>query len=271
MEVTEGAVLNLVGEESFKKGLEYYLTGSVTKYEELDGVIKAKVIGSKEYAVEVNTWDLSVSCDCPAIYYQGYCKHVVAVLLTKAKGVISPALQSTKPIKSRSQKTSMAGARAKNAQKSSKEITTEIKSEWNRMKHKFGYQTHWDGQEDFADYLHDRQFDYPTTYGGFEDMMDLAFWLGDHFDADDSNGVLQDAIYELAAESVKNMEVDYQGLPIKYLFRDCEIGVAGYLVSAMFAELSDQKIIDDLIAYINQRLNDPKDPTHLYALAQYYS
>jgi len=270
MEVTEGAVLDLVGEESFKKGLEYYLTGSVTKYEELDGAIKARVIGSREYAVEVNTWDLSVSCDCPAIYYQRYCKHVVAVLLTKAKGVILPTLQSAKPIKGKNSKTSLVRVKTENTQKSPKEITAEIKGEWNRMKHKFGYRTYWDGQEDFADYLRDRQFDYPTTYGGFEDMMDLAFWLGDHFDADDSNGVLQDAIYELVAESVKNMAVDYQGLPIKYLSRDCEIGVAGYLVSAIFTELSDQKIIDDLIIYVNHGLNDRKDSTHLYALAQYY-
>jgi len=270
MEVTEGAILDLVGEESFKKGLAYYLTGSVTKYEELDGVIKAKVIGSKEYVVEINTWDLSVRCDCPAIFYQEYCKHVVAVLLTNAKGVISPTLQSAKPIKSRTQKTSMAGVRAINSSKSPKEITAKIKGEWNKLKHKFGYRTYWDGQEDFADYLHDHQFDYPTTYGGFEDMMNLAFWLGDHFDADDSNGVLQDAIYELVVESVKNMEVDYRGLPVKYLSRDCEIEVAGYLVSAMFTELTNQKIIDDLIIYVNQGLNDPGDSTLLYTLAQYY-
>jgi len=102
-------------------------------------------------------------------------------------------------------------------------------------------------------------------------MMDLAFWLGDHFDADDSNGVLQDAIYELVAESVKNMEVDYQGLPVKYLSRNCEIGIAGYLVSAIFTEVTDQKIIDDLITYVNRSLNDPENSTSLYALAQYYS
>lgn len=270
MEITEEAITNLVGEESFQKGLDYYLTGSVIKYNELDGVIRAKVVGTKKYTVEVNTWDLSVSCDCPAIYYQKYCKHVVAVLLTKAKGFVSTTTPKTNLFTKTKSKKFTVPDKTIDRVKSPEEITKEIKIKWRQMSHRYGYQTYWEGQESFADYLHNRQFEYPSTHTGFEDMMDLAFWLGDHFDADDSNGVLQDAIYELVAESVKNMEVDYQGLPIKYLSKVCEIEVADYLISAMFSELSNQKIIDDLIIYIKRGLNESNNSLYLYALAQYY-
>ena len=270
MEISEEAITDLAGGESFQKGLDYYQAGLVTKYRELDGVIRAEVSGSKKYHVEVNTWDLSVTCDCPAIFYQKYCKHVVAVLLTKAKGPISTTIKNPGPTKKIKLKTFIKPAKTEEATKSSKEITSQIKNEWHRMKNRFGYQTYWGGQEDFADYLHDQQFDYPSTQAGFEAMMDLAFWLGDHFDADDSNGVLQDAIYELVAESIGRLEANYQGLPTKYLSRHCEIDVAGYLVSAMFAELIDQKIVNDLIGYVSRGLKEDTNLANLLALAQYY-
>ncbi len=78
-------ILTKVTEKSFERGREYYYSGMVESVVRRGNRLFAEVLGSEEepYHVGVNLQgdDFSASCTCP-YDWEGYCKHIVAVLLT---------------------------------------------------------------------------------------------------------------------------------------------------------------------------------------------
>ena len=83
--VTEELILTKVIEKSFERGQDYYESGMVESVIQRGNRLFAEVLGSEEepYHVGVNLQgdDFSASCTCP-YDWGGYCKHIVAVLLT---------------------------------------------------------------------------------------------------------------------------------------------------------------------------------------------
>lgn len=78
-------LLDLFNETILDRGEDYYLDGRVKKiqYSDNGNTVRAKVIGTEEYDVEIH-FDRSerefMSCDCPYARDGYYCKHMAAVL-----------------------------------------------------------------------------------------------------------------------------------------------------------------------------------------------
>lgn len=83
--VTEGLILSKVTEKSFERGRDYYESGMVESVVRRGSRLFAEVLGSEEDPYHVGVAfqedDFRASCTCP-YDWEGYCKHVVAVLLT---------------------------------------------------------------------------------------------------------------------------------------------------------------------------------------------
>lgn len=83
--VTEGLILSKVTEKSFERGQDYYESGMVESVVRRGSRLFAEVLGSEEDPYHVGVAfqedDFRASCTCP-YDWGGYCKHVVAVLLT---------------------------------------------------------------------------------------------------------------------------------------------------------------------------------------------
>ena len=83
--VTEELIHTKVTEKSFERGEEYYDMGVVESVVRRGNRLFAEVLGSEEAPYDVGIWfregDFDASCTCP-YDWGGYCKHVVAVLLT---------------------------------------------------------------------------------------------------------------------------------------------------------------------------------------------
>ena len=82
--ITEEDVRDLVGEGSFQRGQRYFRDNRIFDTRQAGMTVKAKCEGSRStpYRVEVtidNTGIADTDCSCPV---GGYCKHVVALLLT---------------------------------------------------------------------------------------------------------------------------------------------------------------------------------------------
>jgi uncharacterized Zn finger protein len=82
--ITEEDVRDLVGEGSFQRGQRYFRDNRIFDTRRAGMTLKAKCEGSRStpYRVEVtidNTGITDTDCSCPV---GGYCKHVVALLLT---------------------------------------------------------------------------------------------------------------------------------------------------------------------------------------------
>ena len=83
--ITEELILTKVSEKSFKRGEEYFNWGLVESVVRRGSRLFAQVLGSEEDAYQVGISfqdaDFTASCTCP-YDWGGYCKHIVAVLLT---------------------------------------------------------------------------------------------------------------------------------------------------------------------------------------------
>ena len=82
--ITEEDIRNLVGEGSFQRGQKYFRDDRIFDTRRVGMTLKAKCEGSRStpYRVEVTFNDTGIEttdCSCPI---GGYCKHVVALLLT---------------------------------------------------------------------------------------------------------------------------------------------------------------------------------------------
>lgn len=83
--ITEELILSKVTEKSFERGQEYYSWGMVESVTRRGDRLFAEVLGSEEdlyhVGVAFREGDFSAVCTCP-YEWGGYCKHIVAVLLT---------------------------------------------------------------------------------------------------------------------------------------------------------------------------------------------
>ena len=76
------------------RGREYYLDGSIEKYEETQDYIQAEVTGTQLYKVKISLSDNEVSqmeCECPYAQDGKACKHMAAVLYRHSEELKSPA------------------------------------------------------------------------------------------------------------------------------------------------------------------------------------
>lgn len=78
--ITEASLAKLAGEKSFARGAGYLESGAVADLVQTRGAIKARVVGSDEYRVELRPerGRLAFSCTCPMGQEGAFCKHVVA-------------------------------------------------------------------------------------------------------------------------------------------------------------------------------------------------
>ena len=83
--VAEDLILAKVTEKSFERGKEYYYSGMVDSVVRRGNRLFAEVLGSEENPYHIGIAfqedDFNASCTCP-YDWGGYCKHIVAVLLT---------------------------------------------------------------------------------------------------------------------------------------------------------------------------------------------
>ena len=95
--ITEELILTKVTEKSFERGEDYYASGMVESVVQRGSKLFAEVLGSEEYPYYVGIafqgGDFDASCTCP-YDWGGYCKHVVAVLLTWIHGRDSVAVRA---------------------------------------------------------------------------------------------------------------------------------------------------------------------------------
>ena len=76
------------------RGREYYLDGSIIKYEETQDCIQAEVAGTQLYKVKISLSDNEVNqmeCECPYAQDGKACKHMAAVLYGHSEELKSPA------------------------------------------------------------------------------------------------------------------------------------------------------------------------------------
>ncbi len=83
--VAEDLILDKATEKSFERGKEYYYSGMVESVVQRGNRLFAEVLGSEEdpyhVGIAFQEGDCDASCTCP-YDWGGYCKHIVAVLLT---------------------------------------------------------------------------------------------------------------------------------------------------------------------------------------------
>ena len=84
-QITEDDILSMATEKSFERGVDYYDSGLVESVTKRGNRLFAEVQGSEwePYSVGVTLQedDFTASCTCP-YDWGGYCKHIVATLLT---------------------------------------------------------------------------------------------------------------------------------------------------------------------------------------------
>ena len=84
-EISEELILAKVTSKSFERGKDYYDWGMVETIVRRGNRLFAEVLGSEEDPYNVGVFfqqdDFTASCTCP-YDWGGYCKHIVAVLLT---------------------------------------------------------------------------------------------------------------------------------------------------------------------------------------------
>ena len=83
--LNEELILTKVTEKSFQRGEEYFDMGMVESVVQRGSRLFAEVLGSEEdpyhVGIAFQEGDYNASCTCP-YDWGGYCKHIVAVLLT---------------------------------------------------------------------------------------------------------------------------------------------------------------------------------------------
>jgi uncharacterized Zn finger protein len=86
MDLSIGQIKALCTDASFERGKRYLREGRVEILEATPTRIKALVHGTDDYDVDVDLRrDISAECNCP-YDWEGYCKHIVAVLLSVLHG-----------------------------------------------------------------------------------------------------------------------------------------------------------------------------------------
>ncbi|MFN8454308.1 MAG: SWIM zinc finger family protein [Anaerolineae bacterium] len=89
MPINEAKIRSLASAESFSRGRDYYESGAIVDLQQRGDTLRARVEGSSyepyEVTIELENGELvEAECTCP-YDWGGYCKHVVAVLLSYAR------------------------------------------------------------------------------------------------------------------------------------------------------------------------------------------
>lgn len=93
MYLTKNILEKLSHPKSFERGEKYYKQGRVVDYTEDKEFIKANVIGTDNYCVRISQNKWEHSCNCLAYRDDSFCKHEIAVLLTKLNGNIESTVK----------------------------------------------------------------------------------------------------------------------------------------------------------------------------------
>jgi len=91
--INEVILKNLTDNRSYQRGRVYYYEGKVSDFNDFDDVLTGKVIGTKTYTVKFDMVNLSAHCNCYAFAGGLFCKHLVALILTKIHGEIMLPIQ----------------------------------------------------------------------------------------------------------------------------------------------------------------------------------
>lgn len=91
--MNDAVIRRLAGEQSYRRGMEYFSHGHVELLEDVDGSVRALVQGSQDYTVELSSDEgvLDYSCDCPHASDAAFCKHCVAAALAWLNREAKPA------------------------------------------------------------------------------------------------------------------------------------------------------------------------------------
>lgn len=89
----EKGLREMAGEKSYERGENYYKQGAVRSLTTHAGKLAARVEGTEDYTVvlRLDGGAIRFSCSCPMGEREEFCKHCVAVALTYAEAVTSPA------------------------------------------------------------------------------------------------------------------------------------------------------------------------------------
>jgi len=82
--LTEATIRSHASEQSFERGREYYRSGAIYNTIRQGNTLRADCVGSETYHLHVELDEggiQSAACTCP-YSFGGYCKHIVALLLT---------------------------------------------------------------------------------------------------------------------------------------------------------------------------------------------
>ncbi len=239
--LSERLIQKLCNPKSYERGEKYYQQGRVTDYIDRDNELKATVVGTGHYQVEINLSNLDMFCDCPAFGRIGVCKHLVAVMLTKLHGEIKPAkppkikhsgqtvIEKTdfdlKPALKSLSKAEMAehiqhlaselpqvcryfvNLTAPRDKAFYKAVEKRIRQKINSINRRVLYDSYWHRQRDAVDAVRSEISLLPFTKSTAEFLLRQGYWITEKMtEIDDSNGVLNELISEIIEKSVSILD-----------------------------------------------------------------
>jgi uncharacterized Zn finger protein len=103
--ISDSLLKKLAGSAAFIKGKDYCQLGAVIELDVKGNKIVAEVRGTEIYQVTLihNSQSLSGACDCPASKGVDFCKHCVAVALTRAADIAAEQESKNQPVKKMSE------------------------------------------------------------------------------------------------------------------------------------------------------------------------
>lgn len=280
--LTKETIRGLTDEAYYKRGFDYYEKGRVLIFEEVDNAIEASVAGTETYKVRVDLDLLEFGCECLA--YLGSrqaCKHIVAVLLTKALGKKVPRRAGCSKPGKRTDK----GEMDKETVAKKTDLGTlmkGIKAELRRMGRYGNYWSYVEAQDDFCGFVLGEIQQLEKTKESFEFLLDLAEWIDDKVLVryDDSDGIFQDLNREILGEMARHFNDGGKadlGLVYKVTRKKHEFDLAVNVLEALLLEVTNKRVISELLAKLEAMLDKPDDDLKIdedvgaWLLCDYYA
>lgn len=298
MNLTRNKIESLTYPAYYDRGLDYYTRRKVIEYEEIDGLIKAKVSGTRDYSVRVDLNILEFNCNCPA-FRNVPCKHIIAVLLAKLHGFKKPKKKKDTP-KSRKKQNSVKKNEKvdellekkskvelvqmckdlsetnpvvekfikRNVKGSSnidyKYVKQKVKSLFRNVRYLGG---DWWGYVNKLDNIHDEALlevsSLPVDKESAEFLLEMTDWIHEKqlTRLDDSDGIIGDLAYQMLTQACKYFEQKDADLTIiyKYTSKDSSFGLNLEIVSFILREVKNDEIKKQLAEKIEKTMFK-KDP-----------
>ncbi|MGO9011917.1 MAG: SWIM zinc finger family protein [Bryobacteraceae bacterium] len=100
--ITDAVLRRMAGEQSYRRGVDYFAHGHVESLDEDESGVEASVRGTQDYRVTLTLDEgvLDYDCDCPIGAEGTFCKHCVAAALAWRQQVAgeSKARSKAKPL-----------------------------------------------------------------------------------------------------------------------------------------------------------------------------